>query len=65
MYYYYYNLCLPVRDWSGEHLTLLGIRRQDTGAFMCIATNKVPPSVSKRIRISVNCESETDLLLLL
>ena len=26
------------------------------GTFLCIATNEVPPAVSKRITLDVNCE---------
>ena len=27
------------------------------GAYLCIASNKIPPSVSKRITLIVECES--------
>ena len=27
------------------------------GAYLCIASNDVPPTVSKRISLNVNCES--------
>ena len=26
------------------------------GAYLCIASNDVPPTVSKRISLNVNCE---------
>ncbi|XP_069956319.1 lachesin-like isoform X2 [Cherax quadricarinatus] len=38
---------------SGE-LMLKGVTRKDMGAYLCIATNKVPPSISKRIVLNVH-----------
>ena len=29
------------------------------GAYLCIASNDVPPTVSKRITLNVNCEFES------
>lgn len=49
-------LCVPVLEWEGESLELTRISRLDMGAYLCIATNGVPPSVSKRIKVSVDCE---------
>ena len=46
----------PVLEWEGETLELTRISRLDMGAYLCIATNGVPPSVSKRIKVSVDCE---------
>ncbi|KAJ8736436.1 hypothetical protein PYW08_007092 [Mythimna loreyi] len=37
-----------------EVLTLAKISRSDMGAYLCIASNGVPPSVSKRITIKVH-----------
>lgn len=33
------------------------------GAYLCIASNGVPPSVSKRIKVSVDCKYFKDYLL--
>lgn len=33
------------------------VKRQDMGPYLCIANNKIPPSVSKRIMMRVNCKS--------
>ncbi len=55
-----------VKRYVGEFLVLHKVRRKDMGAFMCIASNNVPPSVSKRILLNVNCKISTifqDLLL--
>ena len=32
------------------------ISREQMGAYLCIASNDVPPAVSKRIILNVNCE---------
>ena len=45
-----------VREWEGETLDLTRISRLDMGAYMCIASNGVPPAVSKRIKVSVDCK---------
>lgn len=38
---------------NGRNLTITKISRTDMGAYLCIATNGVPPSVSKRIIVDV------------
>ncbi|XP_042870202.1 lachesin-like [Penaeus japonicus] len=48
--------CIEVHDLeavSGENLTMENVSRKQMGAYLCIASNKVPPSVSKRIIVSV------------
>ena len=35
----------------------------DMGAYMCIASNGVPPTVSKRIDLGIDCEYLNDDLL--
>ncbi|KAG7307941.1 hypothetical protein JYU34_006558 [Plutella xylostella] len=47
---------VTVHKWSGEWLNLSSVRRESDGAYLCIATNGVPPSVSKRIILHVLCE---------
>ena len=51
-----------VYDWDGEMLEITKISRLDMGAYLCIASNTVPPSVSKRIKVSVDCEYKLKLL---
>ena len=46
----------PVSSYRGEKLRLKRVQRHQMGAYLCIASNSVPPSVSKRIRLNVNCE---------
>lgn len=35
---------------------ILHATRYNTGAYLCIASNGVPPTVSKRITVVVNCK---------
>nr|XP_012141764.1 PREDICTED: lachesin isoform X1 [Megachile rotundata] len=39
--------------YEGEQLNLTRITRNEMGAYLCIATNGVPPTVSKRITVDV------------
>ncbi|XP_065165416.1 lachesin-like isoform X2 [Atheta coriaria] len=48
------NKTLTVVEWEGDTLELTRISRLDMGAYLCIASNGVPPSVSKRIKVSVD-----------
>lgn len=45
-----------VPEVEGDTLELERISRLHMGAYLCIATNGVPPSVSKRIKVSVDCK---------
>jgi hypothetical protein len=42
--------------YDGEILHLTKVSRNEMGAYLCIATNGVPPSVSKRIILDVECK---------
>ncbi|XP_038222155.1 lachesin-like [Zerene cesonia] len=42
--------------YTGSSLNLTKVERRQMGAYLCIASNDVPPSVSKRIMLSVNFE---------
>jgi hypothetical protein len=53
----------PVNVYDGDQLNLTRISRTEMGAYLCIATNGVPPSVSKRIIVDVECEYRTEGLL--
>ena len=44
-----------VGAWDGSELHLPVISRHQMGAYLCIASNSVPPSVSKRIVLNVHC----------
>lgn len=41
---------------EGERLSLSGVQRSDMGGFLCIASNGIPPSVSRRYDVQVNCK---------
>lgn len=54
---YFFSSCLVAVDkYDGEQLNLTKITRTEMGAYLCIATNGVPPTVSKRITVDVECE---------
>jgi len=40
---------------EGQNLTLWQVQRSHMGAYLCIASNGVPPTVSKRVMLVVNC----------
>ncbi|OAD56151.1 Lachesin [Eufriesea mexicana] len=42
-----------VKSYEGEQLHLAGILRQEMGSYLCIASNGVPPTVSKRYYVNV------------
>ncbi|KAK6643660.1 hypothetical protein RUM43_005170 [Polyplax serrata] len=44
---------VEVTVYDGETLSLMKISRLEMGAYLCIASNGVPPSVSKRIIVDV------------
>ncbi|XP_044316694.1 neurotrimin isoform X3 [Drosophila rhopaloa] len=48
------NKSLEVHDLEADSLELERISRLHMGAYLCIASNGVPPSVSKRIKVSVD-----------
>ncbi|XP_058828947.1 lachesin isoform X2 [Topomyia yanbarensis] len=43
-----------VNSYRGEVLKLTKISRSEMGSYLCIASNGVPPSVSKRISLSIH-----------
>ncbi|XP_015431804.1 PREDICTED: lachesin-like [Dufourea novaeangliae] len=48
------NKTVSVMEWKGETLEIARISRVDMGAYLCIASNGVPPTVSKQIKVSVD-----------
>lgn len=50
------TVLISVLEWEGTGLELNRISRLDMGAYLCIASNGVPPTVSKRIKVSVDCK---------
>lgn len=47
---------VKVASFQGELLKLWKISRTEMGAYMCIASNGVPPTISKRIIVNVHCK---------
>jgi hypothetical protein len=45
-----------VNEFLGEELKLTKISRNEMGVYLCIASNAIPPAISKRITLSVHCE---------
>ncbi|CAK9798992.1 Lac [Anthophora plagiata] len=43
-----------IKNYVGETLELTGVLRQDMGIYLCIASNNVPPTVSKRYSVDVH-----------
>lgn len=41
---------------DGENLTISKVSRLHMGAYLCIASNGVPPSISKRVMLMVQCK---------
>ncbi|XP_076237512.1 lachesin [Calliopsis andreniformis] len=48
------NKTYSVPEWNGETLEITRISRLDMGVYLCIASNGVPPAVSKQIKVSVD-----------
>ena len=42
---------------DGAELHLVRVTRQEMAAYLCIASNGIPPSVSKRIMLTVECNT--------
>lgn len=57
------NYCFPFSILSvftaeGTTLSIPRVNRHHMGAYLCIASNGVPPTVSKRVMLIVNCKWE-------
>jgi hypothetical protein len=50
-----------VQSVEGETLSLTKVTRSEMGAYLCIAANGVPPSVSKRMMVHVHCKCDIHL----
>jgi hypothetical protein len=52
------NLAIQRSDtFEGELLSFFNVDRRHLGAYLCIAKNDVPPAVSKRVFLNVNCKT--------
>ena len=50
------NLFKTAEVYDGESITITKVSRLHGGAYLCIASNGVPVSVSRRIRLDVHCK---------
>lgn len=50
------SLLDPVHNLTGEVLTILRVTRVHMGALLCIASNGIQPSVSRRVFLRVQCK---------
>ncbi len=41
---------------EGTRLTIPHVTEDDMGGYLCIANNRVPPAMSKRVFMSVQCK---------
>lgn len=49
---------LVVESHNGESLELPHVQRTDMGSYYCIASNGIPPTVSRRYHVEVHCKWE-------
>lgn len=47
----------PVNVVDGETLTITKVSRLHMAAYLCVASNGVPPSISKRVLLRVQCKN--------
>lgn len=47
---------VAVMSVEGQNYTIPRVTREHMGAYLCIASNGVPPSISKRISLTVECK---------
>lgn len=45
--------------YNGSLLHFHRVERRQMGAYLCIASNDVPPAVSKRVTLAVNCKPDS------
>jgi len=55
-YAFYCCFIFSVNFIDGEVLHITRVSRLHMGAYLCIASNGVPPSISKRVTLKVQCK---------
>ena len=48
---------------DGSKLKFTNVRREDGGAYLCMASNGIPPTVSRRFELVVECKYNLQILL--
>ena len=46
----------------GSELSLPHVSRHDSGVYFCLASNGVPPTVSKKVRLYVDCKNTSEYI---
>lgn len=59
LFYHGFILFLVLRSYDGDVLPLTNVQRTDMGAYLCIASNGIPPTVSRRFNVVVHCKYPT------
>lgn len=54
------NIPIAVLSMEGASITIPRVNRLQMGAYLCIASNGVPPTVSKRVMLIVHCTFRLD-----
>ena len=44
------------KEFTGNNLTLVNVRKNDTGDVLCIADNKIPSAVSHKFELTIHCK---------
>lgn len=57
IYIFLFFYSFAVDSYNGSVLRLTRLERKQMGAYLCIASNDVPPAVSKRVSLNVHCKS--------
>lgn len=55
-YFTYITEIILAFTYEGESLHLPKVTRNEMGMYLCIASNGVPPAVSQRVQLTVNCK---------
>ena len=51
-----WSLCFTGKEFTGNNLTLVNVRKNDTGDVLCIADNKIPSAVSHKFELTIHCK---------
>ena len=51
-----WSLYFTGKEFTGNNLTLVNVRKNDTGDVLCIADNKIPSAVSHKFELTIHCK---------
>ncbi len=54
-----------VTSYNGSTFTIQRVDRLHMGAYLCIASNGIPPTISKRVMLIVHCKYILRLLIII